>query len=133
MPLEKVILAEGDENLRRTVAEFIRNKRIDVAEAGTIQDVYNYLGKDEFDLIFIDGRFRRRCLLAARDSLAPKGVVILHDAQRPHYHDALSAYPHVRMFNTGNMPGTSQPSTIALCSLNDGGFIDELAARYGKG
>jgi ribonuclease D len=50
------ILAEGDENLRRTVAEFIRNKRIDVAEAGTIQDVYNYLGKDEFDLIFIDAK-----------------------------------------------------------------------------
>ena len=56
MPLEKVILAEGDENLRRTVAEFIRSKRIDVAEAGTIQDVYNYLGKDEFDLIFIDAK-----------------------------------------------------------------------------
>ena len=56
MPLEKVILAEGDENLRRTVAEFIRGKRIDVAEAGTIQDVYNYLGKDEFDLVFIDAK-----------------------------------------------------------------------------
>ena len=56
MPLEKVILAEGDDNLRRTVAEFIRSKRIDVAEAGTIQDVYNYLGKDEFDLVFIDAK-----------------------------------------------------------------------------
>ncbi len=56
MPLEKVILAEGDENLRRTVAEFIRNKRIDVAEAGSIQDVYNYLGKDEFDLVLIDAK-----------------------------------------------------------------------------
>ena len=56
MPLEKVILAEGDDNLRRTVAEFIRGKRIDVAEAGTIQDVYNYLGKDEFDLVFIDAK-----------------------------------------------------------------------------
>jgi len=56
MPLEKVILAEGDDNLRRTVAEFIRSKRIDVAEAGTIQDVYNYLSKDEFDLVFIDAK-----------------------------------------------------------------------------
>ena len=46
MPIEKVILAESDENLRRTVAEFIRGKRIDVAEAGTVQDVYSYLGKD---------------------------------------------------------------------------------------
>ena len=53
MPIEKVILAESDENLRRTVAEFIRGKRIDVAEAGSVQDVYGYLGKDEFDLIFI--------------------------------------------------------------------------------
>ena len=56
MPLEKVILAEADDNLRRTVAEFVRSKRIDVAEAGTIQDVYNYLGKDEFELVFIDAK-----------------------------------------------------------------------------
>ena len=56
MPIEKVILAESDENLRRTVAEFIRGKRIDVAEAGTVQDVYGYLGKDEFDLIFIEAK-----------------------------------------------------------------------------
>ena len=56
MPIEKVILAESDENLRRTVAEFVRSKRIDVAEAGTVQDVYGYLGKDEFDLIFIEAK-----------------------------------------------------------------------------
>ena len=56
MPIEKVILAESDENLRRTVAEFIRGKRIDVAEAGSVQDVYGYLGKDEFDLIFIEAK-----------------------------------------------------------------------------
>ena len=56
MPIEKVILAESDENLRRTVAEFVRGKRIDVAEAGTVQDVYGYLGKDEFDLIFIEAK-----------------------------------------------------------------------------
>jgi DNA-binding NtrC family response regulator len=56
MPIEKVILAESDDNLRRTVAEFIRGKRIDVAEAGTVQDVYGFLGKDEFDLIFIEAK-----------------------------------------------------------------------------
>ena len=36
---------------------FVRSKRIDVAEAGTVQDVYGYLGKDEFDLIFIEASY----------------------------------------------------------------------------
>ena len=57
MPIEKSFWLESDENLRRTVAEFVRGgKRIDVAEAGTVQDVYGYLGKDEFDLIFIEAK-----------------------------------------------------------------------------
>jgi len=40
-------------------------------------------------LAIVDGRFRRRCLLAAA---ARADVVVLHDAQRPYYHDAFSAY-----------------------------------------
>jgi hypothetical protein len=49
-----------------------------------------------FDAIFVDGRKRRRCLLEARRMVADDGVVILHDAQRPYYHCAFSAYPASR-------------------------------------
>jgi len=38
-----------------------------------------------FDLIFVDGRRRNECLLAARECLAPGGVVVLHDANRVAY------------------------------------------------
>jgi len=72
-----------------------------------------------FDLIVIDGRYRRRCLLVAPKVLAPNGVVMLHDAQRTHYHASLSVYPHVRMLETGGLPGTRQKSTVALCSFAD--------------
>lgn len=41
-----------------------------------------------FDLILVDGRRRARCIAVAREVLAPGGVILLHDAQRHHYHKA---------------------------------------------
>ena len=49
------------------------------------------------DVIFVDGRYRRRCLLEAQKFLAPGGTVVLHDAQRDYYHSALGGYP-IRSF-----------------------------------
>jgi hypothetical protein len=48
---------------------------------------------NQFNAFFVDGRKRRRCLLAARDLLSPQAITILHDASRTYYHSALSAYP----------------------------------------
>jgi len=47
---------------------------------------------ETFDLIIVDGRKRRRCLLEAQKMLSSGGVVLLHDAQRKHYQCAFSAY-----------------------------------------
>jgi SAM-dependent methyltransferase len=47
----------------------------------------------KFDMILVDGRKRRRCLLEAKRLLAPGGVVFLHDAHRRRYHCALAVYP----------------------------------------
>ena len=38
-----------------------------------------------YDLIFIDGRRRVECCMIGLDMISPGGVLILHDAQRPHY------------------------------------------------
>jgi predicted O-methyltransferase YrrM len=38
-----------------------------------------------YDLIFIDGRERVKCLNWAKDHINPNGVVILHDAEREEY------------------------------------------------
>lgn len=59
----------------------------------------------QFDVVIIDGRFRRRCLAVAREVAHPDGVVLLHDAQRRHYHSSFSLYPYSRMVEGGVWPG----------------------------
>jgi hypothetical protein len=60
-----------------------------------LDDYVNYptLITREFDLILIDGRKRRRCLLTALELMGPRSIVFLHDARRAHYYCAMSAYP----------------------------------------
>ncbi|MGH3693332.1 MAG: M20 family metallopeptidase [Pseudonocardiaceae bacterium] len=49
-----------------------------------------------FDVILVDGRKRRRCLLTALKLMAEHTVVLLHDAFRIYYHSAMQAYPASR-------------------------------------
>ncbi len=51
-----------------------------------------------FDFVLVDGRARADCLERALELAAKTGVVVLHDAQRPYYHDALAAYEHQAWF-----------------------------------
>jgi predicted O-methyltransferase YrrM len=46
----------------------------------------------KFDLIFVDGRKRRRCLLEAKELLSPEGFVLLHDANREWYQCAMKEF-----------------------------------------
>jgi len=48
----------------------------------------------KFDLMFIDGRMRPDCVEVARHCVSPDGVVLLHDAHRPSYQDAIARWPH---------------------------------------
>jgi hypothetical protein len=50
------------------------------------------------DLAVIDGRHRRRCLLAASDAVASDGYVIQHDAWRLHYQCAWRVWRSGRRF-----------------------------------
>lgn len=54
MGVEKVIVVAQEDFLRKQVAQFLRKKRIDVAECGTIQEAHEYLGKGNFDLMLLD-------------------------------------------------------------------------------
>ena len=47
---------------------------------------------DEYDLIFIDGRERAKCLHLAHDLLSEDGIVVLHDAQRQRYMQGIIPY-----------------------------------------
>lgn len=48
--------------------------------------------KEKFDVIFVDGRKRRRCLINSTKILAQNGVVVLHDAHRKYYHCAFENF-----------------------------------------
>ena len=54
MPVEKVIMVAQEEFLRTQVAQFLRKKRIDVAECESSQEAHDYLGKGNFDLMLLD-------------------------------------------------------------------------------
>jgi len=59
-----------------------------------MEDYINYpftLNK-KFDLVLVDGRRRRRCLINASKFVKDDGVVLLHDAQRKYYHCAFDNY-----------------------------------------
>ena len=49
-----------------------------------------------FDMILVDGRARRLCLMEGWELLRDGGVIVLHDAQREDYHDALHKLGPVR-------------------------------------
>ena len=49
------------------------------------------LGK-KFDLVLVDGRKRRRCLINTSSVVKPGGIVLLHDADRKYYHCAFDSF-----------------------------------------
>ncbi|MDA1274373.1 MAG: sigma-54 dependent transcriptional regulator [Verrucomicrobia bacterium] len=56
MSIEKVILVEDEEFLRKNLAHYLRGRRIDVAAVETIEEAQSYLVRDNFDLMFLDLR-----------------------------------------------------------------------------
>lgn len=48
-----------------------------------------------YDLIFVDGRQRVSCLLTSREIVSKGGVILLHDAQRPHYQHGIKLFDKV--------------------------------------
>ncbi|HEY3855040.1 MAG TPA: sigma-54 dependent transcriptional regulator [Verrucomicrobiae bacterium] len=56
MSIEKIIVLEDDVILRKNLENQLRQRRYDVASAGTIAAAHELLGKDTFDLIFVDVR-----------------------------------------------------------------------------
>src|SRR5215213_5018433 len=56
MPIEKIIVLEDDMIVRKSLENLLRQRRYDVAAVGTIAQATELLGKDTWDLIFLDVR-----------------------------------------------------------------------------
>jgi hypothetical protein len=59
-----------------------------------------------FDVVFVDGRARRRCLVAAATLGKPRAVTILHDAHRAYYHCAFDEFAVQRRVGESLWVGT---------------------------
>jgi hypothetical protein len=59
-----------------------------------------------FDVVFVDGRSRRSCLVTAATLGRPRAVTILHDAHRAYYHCAFDAYAVQRRVGESLWVGT---------------------------
>ncbi len=88
-----------------------------IADRAANLDAYvNYpaVTKGRFDVIMVDGRKRRRCLLAALDLMTDHSVVLLHDAYRTYYHCATGAYPASRFFGDALWIGALDNATLSI-------------------
>jgi len=56
VPIEKIILVEDDQIIRRSLESMLRQRRCDVLAVATLAAAKEALGKDTFDLIFLDVR-----------------------------------------------------------------------------
>ena len=56
----------------------------------------------KWDVILVDGLYRVECVKKSPQWLAQDGIVILHDASRPEYAEALRVYPHTLHLTRGN-------------------------------
>lgn len=70
---------------------------------GTLEDFRTYVGYPEtlgerFDFVLVDGRARQPCLAAAHRLVEPRGVVVLHDANRAAYLEDLPPFGHRELF-----------------------------------
>ncbi len=86
-PVEFAVYDYG--TLKPMLDEGVADRKVDM-------DAYvehpSRLGR-RFDLILVDGRKRRRCLIQAASLLKEGGMAVLHDAQRTYYH---CAFEHFR-------------------------------------
>ncbi|MDO8662384.1 MAG: class I SAM-dependent methyltransferase [Candidatus Omnitrophota bacterium] len=81
----------------------------------------------KFDIIIIDARFRRHCVQIAKQVLAPGGVVIMHDAHKPHYHQGLEGFPLRSFYDTGSWyPFQERPNQVWVGSMKNQIIFDVL-------
>src|SRR5271165_1446007 len=56
MSIEKIIVLEDDNIVRKNLENYLRRKHYDVASVSTIAAAQDYLSKDNFDVVFLDVR-----------------------------------------------------------------------------
>ena len=81
-------------------------KNIDLKYIPREHDKYaNYIKefpKDYFDLVFIDGRDRVKCIQNSIDRVKPKGIIVLDNSEREEYKDGIMLLKDWKEIETSN-------------------------------
>lgn len=83
-----------------------------------------------FDVLIVDGRYRKQCLYVAREVLASNGVAVLHDAGRSHYQAATAVFPFGVYVSGGRRPGSPVEHVTWIGSVRNSDVVRYLAARF---
>jgi hypothetical protein len=73
----------------------------------------------EFDLIVIDGRARNACLAAAKGRLAPGGVILFDNSDRPEYRDSIEGCGLAERKLGGRAPALPMSSQTSLLARSN--------------
>lgn len=105
---------EHNEEWYKIISDANEDPRVEVVHVGADQEPYtddkndgayddfkSYIEypKGTFDFIFIDGRARKDCVKKAFELIGDHGMVVLHDANRTHYHEHLPLFKEQILFD----------------------------------
>jgi len=83
---------------------------------------------DKFDIVIVDARFRRHCIQTAKQVLTPGGIVIMHDAQKEHYHVGLDDFQYSKFFHSGSWyPFQKIPNKVWVGSVGNSKIFELLS------
>ncbi len=83
---------------------------------------------NKFDIVIVDARFRRHCIQTAKKVLAPEGIVLMHDAQKVHYHFGLDDFPYNKFVSGGSwFPFQEIPNKVWIGSIENSEILNVLS------
>ena len=57
MTVERILILDDELIIRKALEEQLRRKRLSVCSVATLKEAQDHLGKDEFDLLFVETDF----------------------------------------------------------------------------
>jgi SAM-dependent methyltransferase len=83
--VREIVAVEHHAQWAKQVASSCSARVLEVGDASAADYTAGVAPLAPFDVVVVDGLFRNECLALAPSLLAPGGVVVLDDAQRPEY------------------------------------------------
>lgn len=70
--------------------------------------------QDIYDMIFVDGREREKCLIESKKRIRHGGVIILHDAERQEYKSSINSFDYKFFEDEGHTVVLTDSMTAVL-------------------